>query len=223
MDGRAVVERILADPPRVHTELYAPPELGVWLTERECYEFIADRCRPGWRTLETGLGVSTALFLALGAEHTCVVPSESQVDILRRYCVERAIPTDPLPVELGRSEDVLPNLRSEPLDLLFLDGSHGFPTPMIDWFYGARLLRRGGTAVLDDRQLPAVAMLVDYLDADPRWRVVTRTDKWAAFERLSEGPLAEDWYDQPFYAPNVGLKDSLRRTLRLLRGRTRTG
>jgi hypothetical protein len=198
VDGRAIVERLLADPPRVHEELFAPPELGVWLTERECYQFIADRCRPGAHTLETGLGVSTALLLALGAEHTCVVPSQSQVDVLRGYCDEHGIATGGLHVELGRSEDVLPNLRTQPLDLLFLDGSHGFPTPMIDWFYGGRLLRRGGVVVLDDRQMPAVAMVVDYLDADPRWRSLMRTPKWAAFERLNDGPLAEDWYDQPF-------------------------
>ena len=64
-----MVERLLADPPRVHEELNAPADLGVWLTERECYEFIADRVRAGARTLETGLGVSTALFLALGADN----------------------------------------------------------------------------------------------------------------------------------------------------------
>jgi hypothetical protein len=198
MDGRAVVDRLLADPPRVHEELYAPPDLGVWLTERDCYEFIADRLGPGARTLETGLGVSTALFLALGTDHTCVVPSQPQVDILRRYCDDHDIPVDRLHVELGGSEDVLPTLRTKPLDLLFLDGSHGFPTPMIDWFYAGRLLRRGGAVVLDDRRLPAVAIVVDYLDADPRWRGLQRTDKWATFERLSEGALAEDWYDQPF-------------------------
>jgi predicted O-methyltransferase YrrM len=199
MDGRAVVERLLTDPPRVHAELHAPPELGVWLTERQCYELIAARCGPGSRTLETGLGLSTALFLALGAEHTCIVPSETQVAELRRYCDERAIPTGGLHVELGRSEDVLPTLRLDPLDLVLVDGSHGFPTPMIDWFYGTRLLRRGGVVVLDDRQLPAVAMVVGYLDTDPRWRSVGRTAKWAAVERLTDELVGEDWYDQPFF------------------------
>jgi predicted O-methyltransferase YrrM len=215
MDGQALVARLLADPPRVHEELYAPPELGVWLTERECYEFIADRIGPGARTLETGLGVSTALFLALGADHTCVVPSQSQVDILRRYCDDQAIPVHRLRVELGRSEDVLPTLHAEPLDLLFLDGSHGFPTPMIDWFYAGRLLRRGGALVLDDRQLPAVAIVVAYLDADPRWRALQRTQKWAAFERLTDGDLAEDWYDQPFFpSPAAPWQRLLRRLAR---------
>ena len=204
MDGRALVERLLADPPRVHEELNAPPELGVWLTERACYELMAGLVAPGTRTLETGLGVSTALFLALGAEHTCIVPSEPQVTELRRYCDKHGIPTDALRVELGRSEDVLPSLSIEPVDLVFIDGSHGFPTPMIDWFYGARLLRRDGVVVLDDRQLPAVAIVVGYLDADPRWRAVGRTGKWAAFARLTNEPIAGDWYDQPFYAGTDG-------------------
>jgi len=203
MDGRAVVERLLADPPRVHEELHAPPDVGVWLTERECYEFIADRVTPGARTLETGLGVSTALFVALGADHTCVVPSQTQVDVLRRYCDDHGIASNRLRVDLGRSEDVLPRLRIDALDLYLIDGSHGFPTPMVDWFYGARLLRRGGGVVLDDRQLPAVAAV----------------DKWAAFERLSEGVLAEDWYDQPFYSGSLGLRAALARAWRARRGR----
>ena len=219
MDGRAVVERLLADPPRVHEELHAPPDVGVWLTERECYEFIADRVTPGARTLETGLGVSTALFLALGADHTCVVPSQTQVDVLRRYCDNHGIASNRLRVELGRSEDVLPRLRIDALDLYLIDGSHGFPTPMVDWFYGARLLRRGGVVVLDDRQLPAVAAVVEFLDADPRWRGLAHTDKWAAFERLSEGVLAEDWYDQPFYSGSLGLRAALARAWRARRGR----
>lgn len=212
MDGRAVIDRLLADPPRVHEELHAPPDLGVWLTERECYELIADRCGPASRTLETGLGVSTALFLALGTEHTCVVPSEAQVDVLCRYCEVRGIPTNRLHVELGRSEDVLPDLDVTALDLFLIDGSHGFPMPMIDWFYGARLLGRGGVVVLDDRQLPAVSAVVQYLDADPRWRDVGRAAKWAAFERIGAGPLGEDWYDQPFFpAPTRRWRRALRR------------
>ena len=196
MNGRALVERLLADPPRVHEELYAPPEFGVWLTEASCYEFMADHVAAGARTLETGLGISTALFLALGAEHTCVVPSQTQVDILRRYCEQHEITLDRLHVEVGRSEDVLPNLRLDDITLFFIDGGHGFPTPMIDWFYGASLIRHGGVAVLDDRQLPAVAAVVEFLDADPRWRRLAATDKWAAFERLTSGSLAESWYDQ---------------------------
>ncbi|MBV8295950.1 MAG: hypothetical protein JO085_03865, partial [Acidimicrobiia bacterium] len=122
----------------------------------------------------------------------------------------------------------LPRLRIDDLDLYLIDGAHGFPTPMIDWFYGARLLRRGGVVVLDDRQLPAVAALIDYLDADPRWRAIDRTGKWAAFERLTDGSLAEEWCDQPFFTQarprslSTRALGRLRRTLRrTLRGSLR--
>jgi predicted O-methyltransferase YrrM len=223
-DGAALVERLLADPPRVHDELNAPPDLGVWLTERSCYELIAARCPPGARTLETGLGLSTVLFLLLGADHTCVVPSATQVEALRAYCRDRDIPTGHLRVELGPSHEVLPRLGNDDLDVVLLDGSHGFPAPMIDWFYGAARLRRGGVVVLDDRALPAVAATVEYLDADPRWESVGRTAKWVAYERLTVEPLAEDWYQQPFYTAARGPGQAVRRALRsLARGRRRPG
>jgi hypothetical protein len=49
------------------------------------------------------------------------------------------------------------------LDLVFIDGSHGYPLPVIDWFYGAGLFRRGGVVVLDDVQLPQVESLIENL------------------------------------------------------------
>jgi predicted O-methyltransferase YrrM len=214
VNPQAVVERLLADPPRVHPN---EPEFGVWRTERACYELIASRCPPKARTLETGLGVSTALFLALGAQHTCVVVSANEVEAIRRYCEQRSIPTDGLRVELGLSEDVLPRLATTGLDVVFIDGGHGFPTPIIDWYYGGGLLRRGGVVVFDDLQLPAVSVMVGYLDADPRWRALSRTAKWAAFERLSEGPLTEDHWAQPFLTPQRPLwKRALGRVKRAL-------
>jgi hypothetical protein len=83
---------------------------------------------------------------------------------------------------------------------VLIDGSHGFPAPVIDWYYGAGRLRRGGVVVVDDLELPAVRVLVDFLERDPRWRSIRHTEKWAAYERQSEGSLTEEWVDQPFYA-----------------------
>ena len=88
--------------------------------------------------------------------------------------------------------------------------SHGFPTPMIDWYYTAGRLRRGGLLVVDDVHLPAVAMLVGVLDRDDRWRPIRRTKKWVAYERAADGPLREDWYQQSF-VPEWGLPRPLAR------------
>ena len=84
-----------------------------------------------------------------------------------------------------------------------IDGSHGFPHPTLDWYYGAPHLEHGGLLVVDDRQLPAVRMLTDFLDRDPRWRTVSSAPNWAAYERLADGGVREDWWEQPFVPGSV--------------------
>jgi glycosyltransferase involved in cell wall biosynthesis len=202
---QAVVDRLLANPPVVHymsfEDLKEGHLTGVWSTEESCYRFLAERCRPGSRTLETGSGMSTILFAAWGAEHRCITPGDEEARAVITYCQQEGISTESLTIDVAYSDAVLPRLdpNAPPLDIVFIDGSHGFPAPMIDWYFGAGRLCRGGVVVIDDLQLPAVRLLVDFLDRDPRWQPVRRTEKWAAFQRGSEGPLTEDWFLQPFF------------------------
>ncbi len=172
--------------------------LGVWSTEDACYELIAGRLGSGTRTLETGAGLSTVLFAASGGDHWCITPFGDEMQRLRKYCRDRAVDLTRVRFEVGRSETVLPGLDVGDLDLVLLDGNHGFPMPMIDFFYGAGRLRAGGTLVLDDLQLPAVRLLADFCDLDPGWRRVTRSQKWGAWERKSSSPFVADHVDQPW-------------------------
>jgi hypothetical protein len=200
------VDRVLADPPVVHYMSYddaAEGRLGgVWSTEESCYRFLAEHCPPGARSLETGSGISTILFAAWGAEHRCVTPGDVEAAAILAYCDRHQLPVEGVTFDLGASDTVLPRLDPEapPLDLVLIDGCHGFPVPMIDWFYGAGRLRQGGVVVIDDIHLPAVRVLTNFLDRDPRWRSIQRTPKWMAYERGNEGPLTEEWLFQPFYS-----------------------
>lgn len=190
-----LITMVVASPPRIHQR-----GKGVWSTEDSCYEFMARHVRPGWRTLETGCGVSTVLFAGWGCDHLCVVPAPDQRDGIVKYCAENGIETGALAFDLRGSEWALPELPPDAVyDLVFIDGSHGFPIPIIDWFYGAAHLREGGVVVLDDRQLPQVNLLVEwFLDRDPRWENLEETSKWAAYRRHSSGPLGEIQTSQPF-------------------------
>jgi hypothetical protein len=194
----AAIDRVLADPPQVHVG--AGTDFGdLWATDRDCYELLAGCCAPGTRTLETGLGASTVLFALWGTAHTCVVPDAAEVERCVDYCAARDIPTAGIRFEVGASEDVLPRLERAELDVVLIDGGHGFPTPIIDWFYAGGRLRSGGILVLDDIQLPHVAVpLVRFLDRDRRWTPLRRTLKWTAYRREGAGPLQEDWGSQPF-------------------------
>jgi len=194
---RQQVSAIVNDPPPVHGEAAGPT--AVWGTAVDCYDFLARHVEPGSRTLETGCGISTALFALWGAEHTCVVYNQQEVDIMRSWAEQRGVDISRLTFEVGPSDEVLPRLEPTELDLAFIDGSHAFPAAIIDWFYAAGRLREGGVVVTDDVQLPAVQLgLFEFLAKDPRWEVIARTDKWAAFLRHSSGSLREEWTDQPF-------------------------
>jgi hypothetical protein len=198
----AVVDRVLADPPGVHPMGDGPDApLGVWSTEPGCYRLLAEHCPPGARTLETGSGLSTVLFAALGADHICCTGGQEEADRMLEHCRSRGIPTDGLRFEVGASHRTLPPIeaRGEERDVVLVDGGHGFPMPVVDWFYAASLLRAGGVLVLDDIALPAVRVVRRYLDQDPRWEAIGGSDKWRAWRRCSSGPLAEDWTAQPFY------------------------
>ncbi|MDQ2648020.1 MAG: class I SAM-dependent methyltransferase [Actinomycetota bacterium] len=197
-----LVEALLADPPAVHPMSHAADApIGVWSTEPGCYRFIAEHCPPGSRTLETGSGLSTVLFSALGADHICCTPAQDEADRVVAHCTSRGFPTEHLRFEVGSSHETLPVIerRGEVRDLVLIDGCHGFPLPVVDWFYGASTLRAGGILVIDDVNLPAVRVARGFLDQDPRWQPMGGTEKWRAWRRLHDGPLAEDWTAQPWF------------------------
>lgn len=210
----AACGRILDDPPKVHPNA---PNGAVWRTGRACYEFMASLVQPGCRTLETGTGASTAMFAAWGCDHTTIVPSERQANIILAYCAQKEIPTDLLRFDLRPSQVALPEMRDEPpFDLVFIDGAHGYPMPTIDWFYGASLLRKDGVVVFDDVKLPAVQVLLDsYLERDDRWQWLRGKSVFRAYRRTSLDTLGEDGTDRSIL---LGPKPSRKARLKSVAG-----
>ena len=194
--------RVLAAPPRVHGP--AAPD-GVWRTDDGCYRFLATICGPDSKTLETGLGISTALFAGWDCTHTCVVPTRQQADILVAYCTSLGVDPSRVTFQIGTSDSELPRLSATPLDVVLIDGGHAFPHPVLDWHYAGGRLKSGGVLVVDDVTLPALSrMLLPFLDADPRWLCLRATAKWRAYERRSGGSLRDEWGDQAFFGRSGG-------------------
>lgn len=197
-DRLASIADALADPPRVHGG--APG--GVWGTAPECYRFIAEVLPEDATTLETGLGISTSLLGRWTARHVCVVGSADQVEALTDYSTERGHSLDHVDFHVGTSDVVLPGLDLPPVDLFLIDGGHGYPAPVIDWYYGALSLRDGGVVVIDDVQLPSVYdFLVRYLEQDPRWLQLAGDHKWRAFRKVGDFSVREEWTSQSFLGP----------------------
>src|SRR5437763_8263315 len=139
-------------------------------------------------TLETGSGSSTIVFAAAGASHEAVTPDAAEEARVRGECEQRGIDSSSVRFRIGPSHEVLPRLEPRPLDLVLVDGAHGFPYPILDWWYVAPRVRVGGVVLLDDAYMPPVAALVDALRAQPAWEVAGPIgERTVAVRKLAEG------------------------------------
>lgn len=160
-----LTESLKRTPPSLHGES------EFWGLAWEALAWLERNVAPGMTTLETGAGASTMIFAARGATHVAVTPSRDEADRIRRACAEREIDDGRVTFHIGRSQDVLPALELPPLDLVLVDGAHGFPYPVLDWWNLAPRLRTGGRMLLDDAYLPAVAGVVDFARTSPAWEL----------------------------------------------------
>lgn len=216
-------EDLLRDPPRVHA--WIPGKLIASGLPEESFRFIYDCVGPGWRTLETGAGISTVLFAMRGARHTCIAPDEEEINRLKEYCSERGIAIDSVDFQIDRSDRFFRTHQVDLLDLVLIDGCHGFPTPFLDWFYTAAQLKVGGILVIDDTHLWTGTVLKEFLLTEPEWRLNgPRSPKTAIFVKTEDYVPWKEWNRQPYVASrsNANLpvsksSSNLRWALKLIR------
>ncbi|MCW5889798.1 MAG: class I SAM-dependent methyltransferase [bacterium] len=204
---------LLREAPAFHTdEGWNPVSLQA---SDEVLHLLAATVRPGMHTLETGAGMSTVVFAAAGAVHTCVTPADGEVGRIRAWCAGHGVDLARTTFRTQRSETALPRLAATPLDVVLIDGGHGFPTPFIDWFYTADRLRVGGTLVVDDVHLWTGAVLRDFLAAEPAWRLRDEfAERAAVFEKVATLPALPEWTHQPFVVRRSRVAGTPARVLR---------
>jgi predicted O-methyltransferase YrrM len=163
---RSLTDELRSLPPGLHGE-----GNEFWGLAWPALRWLEREIKPDMATLETGAGSSTLAFAAGGAEHIAVTPDASEEERIRAQADRLGIDHSKVRFEIGPSHEVLPRLAARPLDLVLVDGAHGFPYPMLDWWYTAEQLKVGGRMLLDDAYMPPVAALVDALRAQPGWDV----------------------------------------------------
>src|SRR6185503_13112859 len=115
---------------------------------------------------------------------------------IRAHCEAAGVPLDTVEFVVAASERALPGLERHDLDLVLIDGRHGFPAPMLDWYYTASMLRVGGLLVLDDTQLWTVRLVCDVLRREPEWRLHCELPRTTVFVKLAENAENKEWTDQ---------------------------
>ena len=165
-----------------------------WGLDWKALAWLERELEPGLGTLETGAGTSTIVFAAAGTEHEAVTPDAAEQQRILAECERRQISTARLSFHVGPSHEVLTTLPPRPLDLVLIDGAHGFPYPILDWWYVAGRLRIGGRLLVDDCYLPPVAALVDFLRAHESWELAAAPGRrTAVLRKLDDALPAFDW------------------------------
>jgi Methyltransferase domain len=163
--AHTLTERLRRAPPGLHGEG------EYWGLAWSALGWIEEHVHPGMATLEVGAGASTIVFAACGAAHEAITPDSAEEERVRRQCASLGVDSSGVTFRIGPSHDVLPGWEPRPLDLVLIDGAHGFPYPILDWWQLAPHLRVGGTMLLDDAYLPAVTAVVDFVRDSPAWEL----------------------------------------------------
>jgi hypothetical protein len=210
------LEELLANPPRLHSWLPenvpSPPMLAP-----EILRFIHDHTTDRSRTLETGAGISTIVFAMKGSRHTCITPDGDGVQRITDFCKENRIDASWINFVVERSENALPALKPHELDLVLIDGCHGFPVPFLDWFYTCSRLRPQRFLIIDDTQLWTGQVLKQFLRLEPEWKQVEPfSKKTAVFLKLADYSPGKEWNRQTYVVCKSNRRARFRNGVRLL-------
>lgn len=193
------INDLIAHPPPLHLDATGRP--AGYAVSAGLLRFVDRTVEPGHHTLETGAGVSTLLFAIKRAHHTAVAPAPPLLDRIERQLDAAGISRATLTLLPEASESYLPTYAGPPLDLVLIDGRHGFPAPFIDWFYTEPHLKVGGWLLVDDIQIWTGRALRQFLDAAPEWEAHACIEgRTAVFRKSAEGSSTREWNDQPFVA-----------------------
>lgn len=197
---------IIRNPPTPHREFEGGDYCVMGLTE-EVLNFISEHIDDSSCTLETGCGLSTTILAFLGASHICITPAQNEIDRVQEYCRNHGIGIDGITFYPSGSETVLPNLICDPLDLVLIDGRHGFPAPFIDFYYTADKLKIGGLLVIDDTYLWTGDILKQILLLEPEWKLEADfAPRACVFRKLADGTQSKEWSQQRFVVANSEYK-----------------
>ena len=170
-----------------------------WGIAWDVLRFLENRLAKGSKTLETGAGVSTVLFAASGCSHISITPVAREIATIREFCERHGIDMSHVQLLEQRSEYALPALYLDDLDVVLIDGRHAFPSPFVDWFYGADALKMGGWMVVDDTHLLTGTILRDFMNEDHNnWRLIADVGNTTFFEKLVATVHLGEWTEQPY-------------------------
>ena len=152
-------------------------------------------------SVETGSGATTLLFSHLSEHHTVFAldgGSGSIANVRRSPLLRRNVVTF---VE-GPTQATLPQYRfTEKLQLVLIDGPHGYPFPDLEYYFLYPHLETGALLIIDDIHIPTVHNLFQFLRRDAMFELDEIVQTTAFFTRTSAptfAPFGDGWWQQNY-------------------------
>jgi hypothetical protein len=189
------LEAILRNPPKLHK--HNGELISTWLLHQDAVRAINSFVLPGMPTVETGAGLSTIVFAANGCDHTCIVPDAGLADRIKTFCSTNSIDTDSVEFVIAKSCDVAFRLEPQSRQLALVDGNHGFPSALLDFFYLGKALKIGGILVQDDMHIYTCQLLASFMQSDDGWSIEQKNSRIVIAKKLAD-TIEREWTQQTF-------------------------
>lgn len=149
---------------------------------------------------ETGAGRSTLLLSHLSSSHTVFA-----LDCGGSLAAVRSSPLfNSARVEIveGPTQKTLPAYPfREKLQLVLIDGPHGYPFPDMEYWFFYPHIEEGGLLVIDDVHIPTIYNLFSFLRDDAMFELLEVASTTAIFRRTGAplfDPFGDAWWQQGY-------------------------
>lgn len=166
---------------------------------------------PDCVSAETGCGLSTIILSQACSHHTSFTISEG--NSASKVQSEALFRSEKVEFIFGPSQRTLPlHAFNRPLNLVLIDGAHGWPFPELDYYHFYPHILPGGTLIIDDIHIPTIARLCEVLRDDSMWEHVADVRYTSFFRRTSAplfNPTGDGWWQQNFNKRRFANPESL--------------
>ena len=163
-------------------------------------------------SVETGSGAST-LWLSHVSEHHTVFALDDGNGSITNVRRSPLLRQDLVTFVEGPTQITLPqHCFAEKLQLVLLDGPHGYPFPDLEYYYLYPHLEAGALLILDDIHIPTVHNLFQFLRRDAMFELNEVVQTTAFFTRTSSTTF--DRFGDGWWQQNYNAKPLLRYTWR---------
>lgn len=162
---------------------------------------------------ETGAGISTLFFSQVSSNHVVfAIDVGNSLSMVKNSSLLR---TGTVEFVEGPTQLTLPAYPfNSTLDMVLIDGPHGYPFPDLEYYYFYPRLVAGGLLILDDINIPSIKRMAHIIKSDDMFECLEIIGKTMFLRRTHAptiNPLADGWWEQGYNKPY------LRRTKRLER------